>query len=402
MVSQRDAPGTLGEPIPVWSEDEGSMREGRRSASEELGEQDLARRRPEQVGSADRLGDAHRDVVDDYGELVGVDAVTTLQNEVAHLRGDVLRDRALESILEGNDLIRHTQSDRRRTLPFPRRESGVSAEARVPRPFVFRMGRTRDPRDLGARAVAVVEEALLREVIEGRVVPVEPLRLTVRTEAPALLRALIPVEPEPPQVVELTLRRAVDDAGRIEILHPQDQRAGRLARAQPSDECRGRTPEMQIARRRRSEASPVRVWWRHSTPVIEDRPVTVQGARRILWLALVVALPVPYWVFEGGWVPTIWLYELAGFTLAVLFTEGGSIVALITGLFVLQAVVATAALYVIARFATSVLDRSLPNDRRTAGVTAVIALVLVGALFRIYSTPLVAGGEHINLVRLLP
>lgn len=129
-------------------------------------------------------------------------------------------------------------------------------------------------------------------------------------------------------------------------------------------------------------------------------PVTVEATRRILWIALVVALPVPYWVFEGGWVPTIWLYELAGYTLAVLVTEGGTIVALITGLFVLEAVAATAALYVVARFVASLLDRAVPTTWRTGGIVAAVILLLAGALLRIYTTPLIEGGGRVNLLQL--
>lgn len=130
------------------------------------------------------------------------------------------------------------------------------------------------------------------------------------------------------------------------------------------------------------------------------RPVTVEAARRILWIALLVALPVPYWVMEGGWVPTIWLYELAGFTLAVLVTEGGTIVSLITGLFVLEAVAATAGLYVVARFAASVLERALPAEWRTGSTVALVALLLASALLRLYTTPLIEAGERVNLFRL--
>jgi len=128
--------------------------------------------------------------------------------------------------------------------------------------------------------------------------------------------------------------------------------------------------------------------------------VTLEATRRILWIALLVAVPVPYWVLEAGWVPTIWLFELAGFTIAVLVTEGGSIVSLITGLFVVEALLATAGLYVLARLTAPVLYRVLPDAWRTGAVVAAVVALLGTSLFRVYATPLVAGGARVNLLQL--
>ena len=55
-------------------------------AAEELGEQHLARRRSQQVGAAHDLGDAHGEVVDDHGELVGEGAVAPAEHEVTDRR----------------------------------------------------------------------------------------------------------------------------------------------------------------------------------------------------------------------------------------------------------------------------------------------------------------------------
>lgn len=128
--------------------------------------------------------------------------------------------------------------------------------------------------------------------------------------------------------------------------------------------------------------------------------MTAASTRRILWAALLLTLPIPYWVMEGGWVPAIWLLELAGFTIAVWATEGGSIVALITGLFVLQVILAAAASWVIARLLARGLGRLLPERWRTAGVVGTLALLLGVACLRVYATPLVAGGARVNLLQL--
>ncbi|MDG2303538.1 MAG: hypothetical protein P8R42_02600 [Candidatus Binatia bacterium] len=128
--------------------------------------------------------------------------------------------------------------------------------------------------------------------------------------------------------------------------------------------------------------------------------MTIEATRRLLWIALLVALPVPYWAMEGGWVPTIWLYELSGFTLAVLLTEGGSIIGLTTGLFVAEALLATLGLYLLARVAARLLVGRLPEAWRTGGVLATVVVLLGLSLLRVYATPLVASGDRINLLQL--
>jgi len=126
----------------------------------------------------------------------------------------------------------------------------------------------------------------------------------------------------------------------------------------------------------------------------------VESTRRILWAVLLLTLPVPYWVMEGGWVPTFWLFQLAGFTLAVLATEGGSIVGLITGLFVAEALLATGLLYVVARLAARALHRTVPPSWFTTSVVATVISLLGISMLHVYATPLIAGGARVNLLQL--
>lgn len=126
-----------------------------------------------------------------------------------------------------------------------------------------------------------------------------------------------------------------------------------------------------------------------------------QAARRILWVALLVALPLPFWVMEGGWVPAIWLYELSGFTLAVLFTEGGSIVALISALFTLEALLATGVAYGLARLTVRALDAWTSGIVRTASVVGVVVVLVLVAFAGVYSTGFIADGRPVDLFELL-
>ena len=125
--------------------------------------------------------------------------------------------------------------------------------------------------------------------------------------------------------------------------------------------------------------------------------MSVKAARRVLWAALLLALPVPYWVLEGGRVPTVWLLEVAGYSLAALIAEGGSIVALISGLFVAEAILAVFTLRVVAGLLASTIERRIAPGRRTLAVVLITGGLLAGALLPIYATPLVEGGRSVNL-----
>ena len=121
----------------------------------------------------------------------------------------------------------------------------------------------------------------------------------------------------------------------------------------------------------------------------------------VLWISLLITLPVPYWVMEGGWVPTFWLFEVSGFSVAVLLAEGGSITALLAGLFLVEAILATCALYGAAKLCSRFLHRRLGPAARTAAVLGLVLLLFATASTRVYATPLVADGRPINLLQLL-
>jgi hypothetical protein len=121
-----------------------------------------------------------------------------------------------------------------------------------------------------------------------------------------------------------------------------------------------------------------------------------RASRRILWLSFLLTVPVPFWAFEGGRVPTLWLLELATFTGALLWTEGGSVTALAFGLFAGETVIAAAGLYLLALLVTRILGGRTARPR-TGPVAAIVGGLLVLACFAIYRTPFVAGGDPVNL-----
>lgn len=122
--------------------------------------------------------------------------------------------------------------------------------------------------------------------------------------------------------------------------------------------------------------------------------------RRLLWLALVVALPVPYWLFEPGRVPTLFLGELSAFVLAMLVREGGMVTSVVATLFVTQTLLFLALTWVVARVVTRLIARVEPDGTRTATALVTIVLLLCASLLPLYRSPLVGGGEPVNLVAL--
>lgn len=129
------------------------------------------------------------------------------------------------------------------------------------------------------------------------------------------------------------------------------------------------------------------------------RTMSPNVIRRLLWLVLLVVLPLPYWVFEPGRAPTVWLAEVCAFVLAMLVAEGGFVTQIVATLLVVQTLLFAGLAYLLARGATRLVTR-LPEARRTGATLAVAALLLATSLLPIYRSPLVAGGATVNLIGL--
>ena len=166
----------------------------RRKAQQPL-QQDLARRRVGEVGAADDLADVLRRVVDDDSELIGVDTVSTNDDEVV----DHAALGTQQLILELDPLPIRAQAQREPLSGFdappPLRGRELAAGARIGALGQLAVGRRGGLADLSAGAEARVQPAGCVQLAE-RVV-VEPVALRL---AHGLL---VPVEPERAQVGEL-------------------------------------------------------------------------------------------------------------------------------------------------------------------------------------------------------
>lgn len=122
--------------------------------------------------------------------------------------------------------------------------------------------------------------------------------------------------------------------------------------------------------------------------------------RVLLWLAFLVALPMPYWVFETGRVPALWLGELTSFVLAMVLSEGGMVTRVVATLFTVQTLLFVGVTYLLARLGSRLIAR-LPSAGGRTAVTLVAVLVVLGAsLLPLYRSPLVAGGAPVNVLAL--
>ena len=119
-------------------------------------------------------------------------------------------------------------------------------------------------------------------------------------------------------------------------------------------------------------------------------PVSV---RRLLWVVLMVALPVPMLGLESGWVPVIRLLLLGGATAGIALQGPDDLSLLFTGMFLGQAVLWGLLQWWVAR----AIVRRLPSF----APFALVGALLVAALFPIYETPYSADHAASSILQIL-
>ena len=123
-----------------------------------------------------------------------------------------------------------------------------------------------------------------------------------------------------------------------------------------------------------------------------------RGSLVVLWLALLLCVPIPFFLLEMGREPVVGIVQLLGVTVALIATEGPGGAAP-TAAFVLaaQVLLAAAVLAVVAVLLERILDR-LFGRQRPAAIFVLVAVALVLACTQaIYVTPFRTAGLHSTL-----
>jgi hypothetical protein len=119
---------------------------------------------------------------------------------------------------------------------------------------------------------------------------------------------------------------------------------------------------------------------------------------RILWLALLVTAPIPFFLVEIGIEPVAAMVQKLGVTLVLIAADGGAgAITLTAWILGVQMVLAAVLLWVAAKIASHALVRGL---RRRAGVAVaviVVGLLVVAFTVPIYRTPFRTGGLYATL-----
>lgn len=132
------------------------------------------------------------------------------------------------------------------------------------------------------------------------------------------------------------------------------------------------------------------------------RPATppLATGRRLLWAALLLAGPVPFFLVERGTEPVAALLLLLAASLALLLREGAAgalpLACLMLGA---QALIAAFAWAMLARLAARVLAAVFPRHAVLACCVAAAAIVAVACAVPLYRTPFRPGGLHASLLQ---
>ena len=235
------------------------MRIFRRAAAERFDQPDLPRRGVEQIACAHDARDAHLQIVHTHGELVGEHAVRAPDEKIIAPAPQLRFLRAVVPVDEGNVRIGHFQlfcrvpAHAQARLHFLRRQCPAGAAGLARLAGVRRAG----GQPLGAAAVAVIYHSACGQCIQrgGVARRARALAAVLRAGAPAL----VPVEPEPEQVVGHEVGVVLPAPLRVEILKAEHHRPAARAHVQPRQQKGQYIAQMQPPARAGRKAAADRV-----------------------------------------------------------------------------------------------------------------------------------------------
>lgn len=118
------------------------------------------------------------------------------------------------------------------------------------------------------------------------------------------------------------------------------------------------------------------------------RAVSEESARRWLWIAALLVMPVPFYLAEVEWAPVLRLAFLSSLFGAVALAEGGAKVAGLMTMGLIQTLAYLGLFWLAAGLAAQLFARIASPPLRVAAVGTVIFLLFTSSLLPIYETPL--------------
>ena len=109
-----------------------------------------------------------------------------------------------------------------------------------------------------------------------------------------------------------------------------------------------------------------------------------RGARRLLWIAALLTVPVPFYLGQPETAPVLRLAFLTGLLCSVAVAEGGRVLLTLCGLGFVQLLAWTALL----RVGAGLVVRVSPDAARTPVALALVVGLCVVSTFEIYETAL--------------
>lgn len=113
-----------------------------------------------------------------------------------------------------------------------------------------------------------------------------------------------------------------------------------------------------------------------------------RNARRLLWLAALIALPVPWFLGAVELSPVVRLGFFTSLLSAVLVAEGGRKLAMLVGLGVAETLLYAALLWLGASLLARAIARLAPPAARNAVVALIVLGLFAASLSQIYQTSL--------------
>ena len=127
--------------------------------------------------------------------------------------------------------------------------------------------------------------------------------------------------------------------------------------------------------------------------------MTRRSVARLLWVALVFCVPVPFFLVETGFEPVAAIAQLLAITLALIAVEGtGGAVVLAAVILGVQVLAGLVLFRVIAGLVTLLAERTAGRYRTPAVLLLAIAILLVAMTQPIFRTPFRTTGIHSTLI----